>query len=181
MSASERASTSNKLQFNEFPHNLLSPIYHGDSKPIFITEAILDAESLTQATGYLAISFLSALFQPQLLYWLFSIGTDFIFAMDNDVAGDRCFSKYRELFTQFTTSLRQSLDYLINTVPSVQPITAGVNPLSTITGTEALALKSHLDSIHFSRMSFPCKDINECLKNFGPEFLKSQCDLYIRH
>lgn len=107
---------------------------------LFVTESVIDAESITQSSGHPAVSFLSALFQPQILYWLSAVTDRIVFALDNDTAGNRCFSKYREVAGQL-------MEY---------------NP-----------------SLNIRRMSFPCKDINECLTKFGAEFLKSQVNLFV--
>ena len=108
---------------------------------VFVTESVIDAESITQSSGYPAVSFLSALFQPQLLYWLSAITDNIVFALDNDTAGNRCFTKYREVWTQY---------------------------------------QEYMPSFNIRRMSFPCKDINECMQKFGAEFLASQVGMFAR-
>ena len=110
------------------------------NQPLFITESVIDAESITQTSGFASISFLSALFQPQILWWLSAITDNLVFALDNDTAGNRCFTKYREYS-------KKVLEYI--------------------------------PTLKIKRMSFPCKDINECLLKFGSDFLAQQAKLFV--
>lgn len=67
---------------------------HG--QPIILTEGAIDAESISQATGYAAISYLTALAVPSVVALIAALTDTCLLALDNDEDGTRTANK---LFT----------------------------------------------------------------------------------
>lgn len=109
------------------------------NQPVFITESIIDAESITQATGFMAVSFLSAYYSMQTAVWLTALSSHLVFAYDNDNAGNAAFNKYEKFYNQIRYG-------------------------------DSGGRYNILSNLRLHRLSFPCKDINEFLCNYGNDY-----------